>query len=67
MGLLLCGQPGAGKSTLALELVDAGFQYAGDDVALIGADGTICGIHLPSPSSRDRGGCYPDCMAIGTT
>jgi hypothetical protein len=44
MGLLLCGQPGAGKSTLALELVDAGFQYAGDDVALIGADGTICGI-----------------------
>lgn len=43
-GLLLCGQPGAGKSTLALELVDAGFQYAGDDVALIGADGTICGI-----------------------
>lgn len=44
MGLLLCGQPGAGKSTLALELVDAGFQYAGDDVALIGADGTICGV-----------------------
>jgi hypothetical protein len=44
MGLLLCGQPGAGKSTLTLQLVDAGFQYAGDDVALIGADGMICGI-----------------------
>nr|WP_249809787.1 serine/threonine protein kinase [Bradyrhizobium sp. 139] len=44
MGLLLCGQPGAGKSTLTLQLVDAGFQYAGDDVALIGPDGTICGI-----------------------
>lgn len=43
-GLLLCGQPGAGKSTLTLQLVDAGFSYAGDDVALVGADGTICGI-----------------------
>ncbi|WP_247983943.1 PqqD family peptide modification chaperone [Bradyrhizobium sp. 186] len=44
MGLLLCGEPGAGKSTLTLELMDAGFQYAGDDVALIGADGMISGI-----------------------
>lgn len=44
MGLLLCGHPGAGKSTLTLQLVDAGFRYAGDDVALVGGDGTICGI-----------------------
>lgn len=44
MGLLLCGQPGAGKSTLTTLLVDAGFRYAGDDVALVGADGTICGV-----------------------
>ncbi len=44
LGLLLCGQPGAGKSTLTLQLVDAGLRYAGDDVALVGADGTICGI-----------------------
>lgn len=44
MGLLLCGQPGAGKSTLTLQLVDAGFHYAGDDIALVEADGTICGI-----------------------
>lgn len=43
-GLLLCGEPGAGKSTLSLQLVDAGFQYAGDDVALIESDGTACGI-----------------------
>jgi coenzyme PQQ synthesis protein D (PqqD) len=43
-GLLLCGEPGAGKSTLTLRLVDAGFQYAGDDVALIGTDGMISGI-----------------------
>lgn len=44
MGLLLCGQPGAGKSTLTLQLVDAGLRYAGDDVALVGPDGTICGV-----------------------
>src|SRR3954447_9091017 len=33
MGILLCGEPGAGKSTLTLQLLDAGFQYAGDDLA----------------------------------
>lgn len=44
MGLLLCGHPGAGKSTLTLQLVDAGFRYAGDDVALVGGDGAICGV-----------------------
>lgn len=44
MGLLLCGQPGVGKSTLTLQLVDAGLRYAGDDVALVGADGAICGV-----------------------
>lgn len=43
-GLLLCGEPGAGKSTLALQLVDVGFQYSGDDVALIEGDGTTSGI-----------------------
>lgn len=43
-GLLLCGEAGAGKSTLALQLVGAGFQYSGDDVVLIEGDGTACGI-----------------------
>ncbi|UPJ61643.1 serine/threonine protein kinase [Bradyrhizobium sp. 192] len=43
-GLLLCGEAGAGKSTLALQSVDAGFQYSGDDIALIDSDGTACGI-----------------------
>lgn len=47
MGLLLCGQPGAGKSTLTLQLMDAGFEYAGDDVALINTDGTVCGVPFP--------------------
>jgi hypothetical protein len=43
-GLLLCGQPGAGKSTLALHLTDAGFQYGGDDLVLIAQDGMAMGI-----------------------
>ncbi|MGC0393394.1 hypothetical protein ACVIU7_005987 [Bradyrhizobium liaoningense] len=42
--LLLCGEAGAGKSTLTLQLMDAGFQYSGDDVVLIEGDGTACGI-----------------------
>ena len=46
VGLLLCGQPGAGKSTLTLQLVDGGFRYAGDDVAL------VCLLYT-SPSPRD--------------
>lgn len=54
-----CGQPGAGKSTLALELVDAGFRYAGDDVALIGADGTICGIPFALTLKQGSWGLLP--------
>jgi hypothetical protein len=38
-GLLLCGQPGMGKSILTLHLTDDGFQYGGDDVVLIQPDG----------------------------
>jgi hypothetical protein len=43
-GLLLCGEPGAGKSTLALHLTAAGFQYGGDDLVLIAPDGMAMGI-----------------------
>jgi energy-coupling factor transporter ATP-binding protein EcfA2 len=43
-GLLLCGQPGAGKSTLALHLTDAGLRYGGDDLVLIAQDGMAEGI-----------------------
>jgi uncharacterized protein YjiS (DUF1127 family) len=43
-GLLLCGQPGTGKSTLALHLVDDEFRYCGDDVVIISPDGLAQGL-----------------------
>jgi len=43
-GLLLCGQPGTGKSTLALHLVDDEFRYCGDDVVMISPNGLVQGL-----------------------
>lgn len=43
--VLLCGSPGAGKTTLTLALLDAGFGFAADDVTLLDSRG--CGIGLP--------------------
>jgi hypothetical protein len=42
--MLLSGHPGAGKTTLTLALVDAGFGFAGDDVALLSSDSRVTGI-----------------------
>ena len=42
--LLITGPPGAGKTTLTLALLNGGFEYAGDDVTLLMADGTVRGI-----------------------
>lgn len=42
--LLLSGPSGAGKTTLALTLAAAGFDYQGDDIALFARDGTASGI-----------------------
>lgn len=42
--LLLCGNPGAGKTTLTLALVHAGFGFAGDDVALLDSSGQSVGL-----------------------
>jgi hypothetical protein len=42
--LLLCGIPGAGKSTLTQALVHAGFDFAGDDVTLLLLGGLAVGL-----------------------
>ena len=42
--LLISGKPGAGKTTLALQLVADGFEFGGDDIAMIGPDGRVAGV-----------------------
>ncbi|MDX1216922.1 serine kinase [Sinorhizobium medicae] len=43
-GLLICGAPGAGKSTLTLALLEAGFACCGDDITLMRPDGLLQGV-----------------------
>jgi hypothetical protein len=43
-GLLISGHPGAGKTTLALHLMESGFDYGSDDITLISPDGRAEGI-----------------------
>jgi hypothetical protein len=43
-GLLVSGHPGAGKTTLAVHLMEAGFEYTADDVVLIAPDGRATGV-----------------------
>jgi hypothetical protein len=43
-GLLVSGPPGAGKTTLAVHLMEAGFAYAADDIVLIAPDGRATGV-----------------------
>jgi Coenzyme PQQ synthesis protein D (PqqD) len=43
-GLLVSGRPGAGKTTLAVHLMEAGFEYAADDIVLIAPDGRATGV-----------------------
>lgn len=45
--LLLVGAPGAGKTTLGIALVQAGFELAADDVALVDGDGMVLGLPFP--------------------
>ncbi len=51
--LLLCGKPGAGKTTLAMALVHAGFAFAGDDVTLLDSDGQSAGLAFAPAVKRD--------------
>jgi hypothetical protein len=49
--MLLNGHPGAGKTTLTLALVNAGFGFAGDDVAFLNSQGQVTGIPF-SPACK---------------
>lgn len=42
-GVLVCGEPGAGKTTLSVSMALAGFAYHSDDVVRIGDDGAMQG------------------------
>lgn len=42
--LLLCGSPGAGKSTLSVALEATGFAYGGDDITLMDHSGLVRGV-----------------------
>jgi hypothetical protein len=45
--LLICGRPGAGKTTLSVALEHAGWALAGDDLALLDASGSVAGVPFP--------------------
>jgi hypothetical protein len=42
--ILVGGEPGAGKTTLALHLMNAEFEYRADDIVLIAPDGNVTGV-----------------------
>ncbi len=54
--LLLCGAPGAGKTTLTVALAQRGFGYAGDDIALLGPTGQVMGVPF---AASVKSGAWP--------
>jgi virulence-associated protein VapD len=43
-GLLICGSPGAGKTTLCIALVGSGYEYCSDDIVRFQCDATANGV-----------------------
>jgi hypothetical protein len=43
-GLLICGSPGAGKTTLSVALTGSGYRYCSDDIVRIERNGTAIGV-----------------------
>jgi hypothetical protein len=66
--VLLCGNPGAGKTTLTMALLHAGFSFASDDVTLLDSRGR--GVGLPFAPAVKAGAWpllaeyYPDLNAV---
>ncbi len=58
-GLLLCGMPGAGKTTLALALAEAGFDHGGDDIALMDGHGLVRGVPFASALKSGSWNLFP--------
>lgn len=46
-GIVLCGDSGVGKTTLTLGLVDLGWAYMSDDVAVVSGDGALLPFRKP--------------------
>jgi hypothetical protein len=55
--VLLVGETGAGKTTLALDLVGAGWEHLTDDLCVLESNGTVTAVPIPlsvkSPGGRD--------------
>jgi len=51
--LLLCGSPGAGKTTLSVALVGTGYEYCSDDIVRLERDGKARGIPFSPAVKRD--------------
>lgn len=60
--MLLVGPPGAGKSTLTLGLMAAGFRYAADDVCLLLPAGRVSGVRFAATAKE---GSWPILERIG--
>jgi hypothetical protein len=43
-GLLICGSPGAGKTTLCIALAGSGYEYCSDDIVRFQRDATAVGV-----------------------